>query len=371
MQFQQDWLEANNAVLASQAALKALRPMMSASWLDWQERLIAAGPLSATHRAYLQELAAEIPKLTDLTAFRSRLAGCDPLTPRVLAALSPIREALAPLAPEVLAREVQYQIHNHWVMARKQALESQAPPLREIGLEREDDATRLCEKLARVRWLCHVLESCPTSTWLRTALVSGSLSKVEDVFRRLRAGLEQVKTKRASLAALSELREQMQSSWCDACDRAIRQGWSNETRLLPLHRALPGIVNYMAFRTIGTQLLPEAHQAFAYLAADRGTLESIYPAERASEIGRAIRWAFWKRKQRLAEESAPVLRQLMASSVETYAAALDRLDSARRLVQIIHTCPLPQMLVPASRGPSRKSIRRFMNLNSGFCDSKP
>ena len=361
LQAQQAWLEADDATQASRSALEALRPMMSTAWIDWHERLIDGERLSAIHRGYLEVLASEIPKLTDLTAFRSRLAGCDPLTPRVLAALSPIREALAQFGAEDLAREVRHQIRDHWVSARKQALESEAPLLSEIGMEPEEGASQLCEKLARVRWLCPVVESCPASSRLRTALVSGSLSAVQDLFLRFHVGLEQSKARRASLAALSELRDRMQSGWCDACERAIRQGGSNETRMVPLHHALPGILDYMTFRAIGAQLLPEAHQAFAFLAAQRGTLETTPQVERASEIGRTIRWAFWKRKQTLTEESAPVLRQLGASSVDTYASALYRLDSARRLVQIIDACPLPRLLVPAIQSRSARNVNQTLH----------
>ena len=318
------------------------------------------GRLSAIHRGYLEGLAAEIPKLSDLSAFRSRLAGCDPLTPRVLAALSPIREALAPLAPEHLAREVRHQICHHWVMARKQALESEAPVFRELYTERQEEIPPLCEKLARVRWLCLVVESCPESSWLRTTVVTGSLPAVQDLFRRIHIGLEQARAKRASLAALSDLREYIQPSWCDACEQAVRHGKSNEKRMMPLHHALPGVLDYMTFRAIGTQLPPEAHQAFAFLAPERGTLETIPQTERASEIGRAIRWAFWKRKQTLTEESAAVLRRLGALSVDTYASALNRLDSARRLVQIVDACPLPEMLVPAIQSRSAQEVDQVL-----------
>jgi hypothetical protein len=360
LQSQQAWFEADDAAKASEAALEALRPMMSTAWIDWHRRLITGGRLSAIHRGYLEGLAAEIQKLTDLTAFRSRLAGCDPLTPRALAALSPIREALALFAPEDFAREVRHQIRHHWVLARKQALESEAPTLSELYTERQEDIPGLCEKMARVSSVCLAVESCPESSRLRSALISGSLPAVQDLFRRLRVGLERAKATRASLAALSELRDQVQSSWCDVCEQAVRQGESNETSIMPLHHALPGIVDYMAFRAIGTHLPPEAHRAFAFLAPERGTLETIPQSERASEIGRAIRWAFWKRKQSLIEESAPVLRQLEASSVETYAGALSRLESARRLVQIIDACPLPQLLVPAIQSRSAREVDQVL-----------
>ena len=360
VQSQQAWLEANDAIRASRSALETLRPTMSAAWLDWQERLITAGPLSATHRAYLEALEAEVPKLTDLSAFRSRLAGCDPLTPRVLAALSPIREALAPLAPEVLAQEVEHQIRDHWVLARKQALEAEAPVFRKIGVEHQEEISRLCEKLARVMWLSTAVESVPESACLRTALVSGSLSAVEDLFRRFRIGLKRAKANRASLAAFSELRDQIQPAWCDACEEAVRRGESNETRLMPLHDALPKMLDYMSYRAIATELPPEAHQAFAFLALERGTLEAISENERASEIGRAIRWAFWKRNQTLTEESAPVLRRLGACSIDAYASALYRLDSARQLVQIIDACPIPQMLVPAIQSRSALSVSQAL-----------
>jgi hypothetical protein len=246
-------------------------------------------------------------------------------------------------------------------MARKQALESEAPVLRELHTEREEEIPPLCEKLARIRWLCPAVESCPESAWLRTALVSGSLPTVQDLFRRFHVGLQQARARRASLAALSELRDQIQSSWYDACEQAVRQDESNETRIMPLHHALPGILNYMTFRAIGTQLPPGAHQAFAFLAPERRTLETIPQTERASEIGRAIRWAFWKRKQTLTEESAPVLRQLAASSVDTYASALNRLDSARGLVQIVDACPLPQLLVPAIQSRSARQVEQVLH----------
>jgi hypothetical protein len=361
LESQQAWLEANDSLRASQVALEALRPTMSEAWLEWQVRLITAGPLPATHRAYLQKLAAGIPKLAHLTSFRSRLVGCDPLTPRVLAALSPVREAMAPLPPEILAREVQHQVRKHWVLARQQALELEVPAFRDLHPEREAEIAPLCEKLARVTWLYPVAASCPESSWLRMALVSGSAPAIQELFKRFDAGLEQAEARRASLTALSGLRDQMQSSWCDAFEEAIREGGSNEIRLTPLNQALPRILDYMAFQAIGTQLPPEAHQAFAFLAAERGTLKTVPEAERASEIARAIRWAFWKRKQTLTEGTAPVLRRLGASSVDTYASALNRLDSARRLVRIIDACPLPRLLVPAIQSRSAREVGHVLH----------
>ncbi len=357
---QQAWLEAHDATQASKTALEALRPMMSPAWIEWQEQLIARGRLSAIHHGYLEMLVGETSKLTYLSAFMSRLAGCDPLTPRALAALSPIRKALAALAPERLGLEVRRQIHHHWITARKQALQSEAPALRELHPGHEEEIPSFCERLARVRWLCPVIDCCPDSSRLRAALVGGSLPNVQDLFRRFHAGMEQAKARHASLAALAELREQLQALWCDACERAIRQGESNEARVMPLHHALPGILDYMTFRVVSAQLSQEAHQAFAFLAAERETLETIPQNERASEIGRAIRWAFWKRMKTHAAEAAPALRRLGAASVDTYTSALNQLDTTRRLVQIIDTCPLPQLLVPAIQSRSAAEVNQAL-----------
>lgn len=360
LQSQQAWLEIEDATQASQSRLEALRPVMSTTWIDWQQRLIAGGRLSAIHRGYLEGLAAEIQKLTTLTAFRSRLAGCDPLTPRVLAAFSPIREFLASLAPEHLAREVENQIRHHWVVAREQAIESETPALRDLRTEHADEIPPLCEKLARVRWLNGAMKSCSEASWLRAALLRGTLPAIQDLFQRFHVGLEQAKFRRASLSALSNLRDQIDSSWCEACEKAIQMNEPNEVRMRPLHYSLPDLVNYMAFRAIETQLPPEAHKAFAILALQRETLETIPQHERASEIGHAILWAFWQRKQSLIEESAPALRRLKAVSTDSYSSALNWLDSTRRLVQITDTCPCRQMLVPAIQSRSAREVERVL-----------
>lgn len=354
------WLEIEEATLASRSALESLRPTMTTAWIDWQQRLITGGRLSAIHRGYLEGLAEEVQKLTYLTAFRSRLAGCDPLTPRILAALSPIRETLASLAPQHLAKEIENQIRHHWVAAREQLVESEAPQLRDLHSEHAGEILSLYEKLSRVRWLFGAMKACPEPSKLRAALLRGSLPAIQDLFQRFHLGLEQEKSRQASLAALSKLRDQFDSSWCEACEKAIERNESNEVRLKPLLDSLAGLLDYMDFRAIETQLSPEAHQAFAILALERETLATIPDHERASEIAHAIRWAFWRRKQSSIEESAPVLRRLRAISTDSYVSALNWLDSTQRLVQIVDACPNRQALVPAIQSGAAREVESVL-----------
>jgi AAA domain/Protein kinase domain/REase_MTES_1575/Protein of unknown function (DUF4011) len=339
-----DFLEARQA---SWNALNALRPTMSTLWVECQEREIARGRSESSRFAYLDGLVSEVARLADVAAFRQQLAGCDELTPRALSALSPINESLSSLPAECLASEVIRQVRSHWVTAYKQAIEVESPLFRLYRAESDEDIESLCEKLAWAKWLFLAADACPESTLLKRELVCESFRDIEEWMRRLRAGVELSLTRQASSAALAGLDDVLDPAWRSACERAIETQASNDERLIPLRDSLDGIHSYMTFRANCAQWTPEILQAFRFLAEERAAFESFPESKRPAEIGRAIRRAYWKRRQTLTEQAHPILRQLESSSVDAYAIALQRLQAARRLSQIIDACPLPQMLIPA------------------------
>ena len=357
---QEEWIEVEKATNASLVALDSLQPLMSTAWIERQSVSIEGGRLTAHHRKYLETLAADVHHLSVWTKLRSRLAGCDLLTPRVLSALSPLRGDLASFAPEDLAMEVKHQICHHWVLAREQALHRDAPVLRGLCGGSVEELLHMCDKLKGVRWLRGVVNTCPESARFLTALTSGRPSVIQDLLQQFQAGVDRATQKRASLDSLLKLRQFMDSSWYEACEKAIQSDDSNDVRMLPILNSLSSLVDYMHFRQISLQLSPESQQVFTILESCRERLESLPQDRRAEEIGHAIRWTFWKRRQTLIEESAPVLRQLVAISVDSYSHALNVLDSTRRLIQITDACPCPRLLFPAINSRSVREVRQVL-----------
>lgn len=357
---QRDALDLLAAQHASQAALEPLRAIMSPAWLEWQEHLVVAGPLPSASRRYLERLPSEVERLADVAAIRTQLTGCDELTRRVLGALTPIRAALASLPPGELSQEVERQIRTHGAIGRQQVLFSEAPVLRPFHREQEEDVPTLCKQLDRVRSMALALESCPDAASLRTELAGKPPEAARSQIRRLKEGAELALARRGSLAALSALRDFFDSAWLADCEQAIEANRPNHSRLEPLRAALPGLADYMAFRTVSAELIPVALQAFRLLAAARTALEEVPPCDRPSEVGRTIRQAYWTRKQALAEQSTPVLRRLGATAVDRYAPAMERLEQARRLGQIVDSCPYPRPLSTALESGRTHEVHRVL-----------
>ena len=96
---------------------------MSEDWLEAQSKAVVSSPIEASQRDQLDGLIAKLPQLGTSASLCSQLAGCDPLTPKVLSSLGQVRNLLELLPIEQLSSRVQSLIRLHAISARKRRLE--------------------------------------------------------------------------------------------------------------------------------------------------------------------------------------------------------------------------------------------------------
>src|SRR5260370_15129205 len=124
-------------------------------------------PIEASRGDQLDGLLPKLPELRISASLCSQLAGCDPLTPKVLSSLAPVRSLLELLPIEQLPSRVQSLIRRHAISARKRRLEEISTVLRGLPTARSKYVQATCEKLSAVATLKSLVDSCPTQSSLR------------------------------------------------------------------------------------------------------------------------------------------------------------------------------------------------------------
>jgi hypothetical protein len=354
------FLNARAAEQSVQDAFESLKPFMYEDWLESRAKPMNSRSIEADQHDHLDTLLEKLPGLKASAALHWQLAGCDPLTPKVLACFEQIRSQLELEPIEQLPARIHSLVRRHAISARKRRLEESSPILRGLSTTRLEDARSVCEKLSAIIAIKPLVDACPEPSSLRTALETGSQNAVREALDSFRAGVSMSRARRDSALALAELGQFMDEGWRWKCAEGIESGASNGSWIRPLLAALPGISAYMAFRKLATLLQPNVVNAFALLAKERKRIEMIPEEARSTSIAQSILVAYNRHRKILLEAEKPALRGLLAHEPESYSAAVDTLRVAKKISRILRECPLTARLAPSVLAGDARDIERIV-----------
>jgi serine/threonine protein kinase len=346
----------HDAIEHSLAALTSIAPFMSPSWVNSRRALITEKSPQTHEDLALTQLIDAISQLDKVQAFRDRVTGFQPLTLKVLGALTPLRESLCRHAPTNRALALRAVYRHHRLLAGKRYLESTDSALVSAGAHDREHVMHVLEGLAATRRIRERLERCPLPEAVTDAFRSGSVTRASDALHECHTAVAHARAVRAAATALENCQKWFVPEWIESRRNCIQNGTASAAELETLRAAFPTLAVYQSVRARVENTHPIVPRVMPLLASAASEPHATSDDDFAAVDGLMTTAWYAAQRQLLAAHNNLLQSLGECRSLAQQEQALSTLLGARDLSEAVLACPVTGDLHSSLASGSREKL---------------